>query len=91
MDVSFIYHSQYGEKYKSLDYQIAIYLMTTCCLYCKMLAALAFRNPDEVTDAFEELNEDLERLQLDEEMQILYDYFENTYIGRQQRRGRRIP
>ncbi|XP_068205261.1 uncharacterized protein [Palaemon carinicauda] len=55
-------------------------------LYCKMLAALAFLNPDEVTDAFEELNEDLEHLQLDEEMQILYDYFEDTYIGRRQRR-----
>ena len=62
-----------------------------CRLYCKMLAALAFLNPDEVIDAFEELNEDLERLQLDEEMQILYDYFEDTYIGRRQRRGRRIP
>ena len=44
-----------------------------------MLAALAFLNPDEVTDAFEELNEDLERLQLDEEMQILYDYFEDIH------------
>ena len=27
-----------------------------CRLYCKMLAALAFLNPDEVTDAYEELN-----------------------------------
>ncbi|XP_064104029.1 uncharacterized protein LOC135213860 [Macrobrachium nipponense] len=50
-----------------------------CRLDCKMLAALAFLNPDEVTDAFEELNEDLERLQLDEEMQILYDYFEDIH------------
>ena len=47
-----------------------------------MLAALAFLNPDEVTDAYEELKEDLERLQLDEEMQILNDYFEDTYIGK---------
>ena len=55
-----------------------------------MLAALAFLYPNQVTHAYEELNEDLEPLELDEEIKT-YDCFEDTYIGRRQRRGRRRP
>ena len=61
-------------------------------LYCKLLAALAFLPPDEITQAFEELLDTLEDLQMEQEMEELYCYFEDTYIGRPQRTGgRRKP
>ena len=61
-------------------------------LYCKLLAALAFLPPDEITQAFEELLDTLEDLQMEQEMEELYCYFEDTYIERPQRTGgRRKP
>jgi hypothetical protein len=51
----------------------------------RMLAALAFVPPDRVIDAFETLQGELP------EIQQISDYFEDTYIGRPQRRGRRMP
>ena len=52
-------------------------------LKCKSLLALAFLPPDEVIDAFEELD--------DEGLEEVYNYFEDTYIGRLRRRGRATP
>ena len=52
----------------------------------KMRPALAFFPPAEITEAFEMLLEELP----DEAMPVA-SYYENTYIGRRQRRGRREP
>ena len=60
-------------------------------LYCKLLAALAFLPSNQITQAFEEVSEKLEDLQLGHAMQELYEYFEDTYIGRPHRRGRKVP
>ena len=50
-----------------------------------MIAALAFVPLDKVVEAFETLQADLP-----EEMQQISDYFEDTFIGRPQRRGWRV-
>ncbi|XP_068240002.1 uncharacterized protein [Palaemon carinicauda] len=65
---------------------------TNSRLDCKLLAALAFLDPDDITKAFEELLDTLQDLQMEQEMEELYCYFEDTYIGRPQRTGgRRKP
>jgi len=51
-----------------------------------MIPALAFVLTDDVAGAFEELSEILPP-----ESRPVADYFEDTYIGRPQRRGRRQP
>ena len=53
---------------------------------CKMLLALAFVPVQSITRAFEEISVDLP-----EELQGLYDYFEDTWIGRPTRNQRRQP
>ena len=52
----------------------------------RMLAALAFVPLDDINDAFETLAEFMP-----EAAQSVADYFEDTYIGRPHRRGRRPP
>lgn len=60
--------------------------------YCKLLCALAFIPPNDVTHSFEELEDRLEAMPFANELQPLYSYFEDTYIGRPRRRqGRRPP
>ena len=59
-------------------------------VYCKMLAALAFMEPDEVIQGFDSLDEEREDHDLDQ-LSPLYEYFEENYIGRIGRRGRRRP
>ena len=51
-----------------------------------MIAALAFIPKDKLIDAFMELSE-----YLPEDTRPIQDYFEDHYIGRPQRRGRRQP
>ena len=55
-------------------------------LKLRMLPALAFVPVEEVVDAFEIL---MDFLPL--EISPVAEYFENTYVGRRQRRGRREP
>ena len=52
----------------------------------RMIPALAFVPADDVVNAFEELSR-----VLPPEVEPLADYFEDNYIGRPQRRGRREP
>lgn len=57
----------------------------------KSLCALAFLDVENVNEAFEQLQEYVEQMAI-EGLTNLYDYFEDTYIGRQGRRGvRRNP
>ena len=57
----------------------------------KSLCALAFLDVENVNEAFEQLQEYVEQIAI-EGLTDLYDYFEDTYIGRQGRRGvRRNP
>ena len=56
----------------------------------KMLAAIAFVQAPNVSDAFESLSERAEDLEL-ERFEDLLLYFEDTYIGRRRRAGRRRP
>ena len=55
-------------------------------LAVKMLLAIAFCPVADVVDAFETLAEDI-----GDDYQGLLDYFEDTYIGRPDRRQRRDP
>jgi len=55
-------------------------------LNLRMIPALAFVPTDEVVGAFEELSDILPQ-----ECRPVADYFEDSYIGRPQRRGRRQP
>ena len=57
-------------------------------LHIKILGSLAFVPPQDVINTFEDL---VEADTFPDEVEGLYDYFENTYIGRRQRRGRRAP
>jgi hypothetical protein len=59
---------------------------TDFAIKIRMVAALAFVPPNDVIAAFEELCE-----QILPDSQAFVDYFEDTYIGRPQRRGRRAP
>ena len=52
----------------------------------RMLTALAFVPVHEIVESFEHLADSMP-----EEAQPITDYFEDTYIGRQQRRGRCCP
>ena len=54
--------------------------------FCKMLLALAFVPADEIVTAFETVIENIP-----ENFEPLVDYFEDTWIGRPFRRGRRNP
>lgn len=56
--------------------------------FVKNLLALAFLRVDSVAEGFEILREHDE---FPQSLEGLYDYFEDTYIGRHQRRGRRQP
>ena len=58
-------------------------------LYCKQLGALAFLQPDAVEGAFEDLEEYVGDRHPD--LVPLYQYFEDTYIGRPNRLRRRAP
>lgn len=60
-----------------------------CRLQCKLLGALAFLPLEEVADGFEEIDEQRERDHRNDDMARLYAYFEDTYVGRPFRRGRR--
>ena len=51
-----------------------------------MLAALAFVPVDDIVESFEHL-----AASMPDETQPITDYFEDTYIGRLQRHGRRQP
>ena len=53
---------------------------------CKMLLALAFVPLNSITRAFEVISSDIP-----EELMDLYDYFEDTWIGRPTRHTRRQP
>ena len=53
-------------------------------LKIRMLAALAFVPVDDIVESFEHLADSMP-----DEAQPITDYFEDTYIGRLQRRGRR--
>ena len=53
---------------------------------CKILAALAFVPVDKVVDTFEEL-----QANIPEALQELYDYFEDTWIGRLRHNNRSSP
>ena len=55
-------------------------------LLVRMLPALAFVPVEKVCEVFDNLEEEVK-----EEVQPLLDYFEDTFIGRRQRRGRRAP
>ena len=55
-------------------------------LQVRMLPALAFVSVDRVCEFFDILEEELK-----EDVQPRLDYFENTFIDRRQRRGRRAP
>ncbi|ESN91427.1 hypothetical protein HELRODRAFT_165461 [Helobdella robusta] len=52
-----------------------------------MLLALAFVEPDNVIQAFEKLTESDQYL---DEVMLIANFFEDTYIGRPQRRDRRL-
>ena len=57
----------------------------------KSLPALAFLPPDEVTEGFNHLDNEADELEMwSDELKLLLDYFEETYIGAV-RRGRRRP
>ena len=55
-------------------------------LHIRMLTALAFVPVDDVLDYFEVLTD-----AMPQEAEPIVDYFEDTYIGRRVRRGRRQP
>ena len=55
-------------------------------LKIRMLAALAFVPVDDIVESFEHL-----AASMPDETQPITDYFEDTYIGRLQRHGRRQP
>ena len=55
-------------------------------LQIRMIPALAFVPVADVSSAFELIQEDLP-----EELQPILDYFEDTFIGRARRRGRKEP
>ena len=55
----------------------------------KSVAALAFIPPTDVVAAFEEIEDEIEGMDEEIELRQLLDYFEDTYIGRRDRRGRR--
>ena len=55
----------------------------------KMLCALAFLPENSVADGFDTLSAELEEANVPEAVAEVFDYFEDTYIGRRQRRGRR--
>ncbi|KAB0801401.1 hypothetical protein PPYR_01533 [Photinus pyralis] len=57
-------------------------------LTLKLLPALAFVPPQDVIPAFEDI---CEQNIFSPELQVIVDYFEDTWIGRPQRRGRRPP
>lgn len=54
--------------------------------FSKMLLALAYVPPSDVAAAFDELSEQAPR-----ELQPVYDYWEDNYIGRQRRNRRSAP
>ena len=56
-------------------------------LAVRMVAALAFVPVEKITEAYEELEQHLD----DDDYNIICDYFEDNYIGRQRRTGRRAP
>lgn len=55
-------------------------------MYAKMLQALAFLPVGDVQDAFEEIRDQDD---FPDDLQDLYHYFEDTYMGRLTRRGQR--
>ena len=55
-------------------------------LHVRMIEALAFIPPDNVIEAFEVLEE-----YVDVSLEPLVEYFEDNYIGRRHRRGRKTP
>ena len=60
--------------------------------FAKALCALAFLPEQMVPEAFEQMEERLERSEVADSLLELYAYFEDTYIGRPRRRhGRRPP
>mgnify|MGYP006352997835 CR=1 FL=1 len=56
--------------------------------WVRMIPALAFVRCDSVVAAFEDLSENED---FPPEALPVLNYFEDTYIGRRQRRGRQIP
>ena len=63
--------------------------------FVKALCSLAFLPENEVDETFEELQEEIETYENIRGLKELYDYFEDTYIGRlnrrQQRRNPQFP
>jgi hypothetical protein len=59
-------------------------------LHLRMIAALAFVPPDDLVEFFDELCDTI-RGTYNEEVDVILDYFEDTYIGRFRRNAPRAP
>ena len=75
-----------GSKVQSNGHQQEYQINVDPSLKIRMLAALAFVPVDDIVASFEHLADSMP-----DEAQPITDYFEDTYIGRRQRRGRRQP
>ena len=73
-------------KVQSIGLQQEYQTNVDLSLKIRMLAALAFVPVDDIVESFEHL-----AASMPDETQPITDYFEDTYIGRRQRHGRRQP
>ena len=83
-----LYHLSQAIYRKVQHHGLQVAYQNNCdlSLSIRMLAALAFVPVNDIVHAFEELSDIMP-----EDARPIVDYFEDTYIGRVQRRGRRLP